>query len=347
MIGAQPHVPSLLQHLVGRRNELQLSHCPGSHSHMRLRQRSPSPHIGHINMAPQPSGLAPHSSASQVAVGTHAQRPALSHIPLMQSAGALHFLPTPHFAQMAPPQSVSLSSWFNCASSQSGVTQENALLQLPDSQSSLTTQLLPSVHLPQSAPPQSALVSMPFFRPSSQLTVGAASVPVSGAPESTIGGIVGRLPADPALPAEPPLPVEPPLPIEPPLPAPPLPPLPLPPTGTKGCTPESRDPAAGAPDAQAAKPQRVTTAPSLTAAFMPTIWGYTTHRRLERGRYPTVPDPERPCSQIGPSACVSAGKRTRAALHHAGGCPVGATPSQACESEREPQHEGRELCATM
>ena len=102
---------------------------------------------------------------------------------LLQSLTALHAFPVGHFWQVAPPQSMSVSSWFFTPSVHVGISHTHGSTPLsgvavvhvaplkptPHSacvQSVPVWQVLPTAHGGQAPPPQSTPVSCPFFTPS-------------------------------------------------------------------------------------------------------------------------------------------------------------------------------------
>src|SRR5579859_7807722 len=88
---------------------------------------------------------------------------------LVQSLAPVQSLPSAHFGQLAPPQSVSLSVPFFTPSGHAGARQVPAG-QTPLWQSAAPPHVLPVSHLAQ-LPPQSLSVSLPFFTRSEQLAV--------------------------------------------------------------------------------------------------------------------------------------------------------------------------------
>jgi hypothetical protein len=79
-------------------------------------------------------------------------------------------LPAAHFAQEAPPQSMSLSAPFLTRSVQFGAWQRAGVpLHTPLWQSAATAQSLPLMHLEHTTPPQSMSVSSWFLTTSVQL----------------------------------------------------------------------------------------------------------------------------------------------------------------------------------
>jgi hypothetical protein len=86
---------------------------------------------------------------------------------LTQSLATEHALPEPHFAQLAPPQSMSVSVPFLTASVHVAVRQTDEV-HTPLTQSLGPAQTLPAAHFGHE-PPQSASVSVPFLTASTQL----------------------------------------------------------------------------------------------------------------------------------------------------------------------------------
>jgi len=90
------------------------------------------------------------------------------HMLLMQSNAVVHFFPEPHFEQLAPPQSMSLSPWF-CTPSEQVAAWQMFPVQTPELQSEGTMQVAPIGHGEQFMPPQSMSLSPWFFSLSAQV----------------------------------------------------------------------------------------------------------------------------------------------------------------------------------
>jgi hypothetical protein len=84
------------------------------------------------------------------------------HTLLAQSLGPAHALPATHLAQLAPPQSMSVSVPFFTLSVHLGIWQILPM-HTPSRQSAATEHILPFAHFGQLEPPQSMSVSVPFF----------------------------------------------------------------------------------------------------------------------------------------------------------------------------------------
>src|SRR5690606_17211500 len=100
-----------------------------------------------------------------------------SQLPVVQSDPALQRWPMPHGSQIAPPQSVSVSSWFSVPSVHvpGAASQRPSAPQSPLRQSPATAHIAPTPQPSQVAPPQSMSVSSWLRSPSVQVGVSGVT----------------------------------------------------------------------------------------------------------------------------------------------------------------------------
>jgi hypothetical protein len=148
-------------------------HLSGLPEHMPLWQSladahvAPVPHFGH-DAPPQSTSVSVPFLTTSVQVAALHVSGEPEHTPLWQSLPTAHVAPVPHFGQLAPPQSTSVSVPFFTTSVHVGAWQMLPM-HTPLAQSAATPQTLPAAHLAHVPPPQSTSVSAPFFTTSAHV----------------------------------------------------------------------------------------------------------------------------------------------------------------------------------
>jgi hypothetical protein len=104
-------------------------------------------------------------------VAMSASQPAVPQTSLAQSSFEAHVKPSAQPLQLAPPQSMSVSSWLVAASSQLGGAHSESSPHTSLAQSLPAVQGLPAGQPGQSPPPQSVRISLPFCTLSPHATI--------------------------------------------------------------------------------------------------------------------------------------------------------------------------------